>query len=57
MTSYILFKKIGEVKKRISALNVVINKIIHRVFAVVRNQKFSDNNLIFNKRTYQVLKS
>ncbi len=39
-------RKVGEGKNKMSALNAVRNKIIHRVFAVVKNQKMYQNNLV-----------
>ncbi|MDR2010727.1 MAG: IS110 family transposase, partial [Bacteroidales bacterium] len=39
-------RKVAEGKNKMSALNAVRNKIIHRVFAVIKNQKFYENNLV-----------
>lgn len=39
-------RKVAEGKNKMSALNAVRNKIILRVFAVIKNQKFYENNLV-----------
>jgi len=41
-------RKVAEGKNKMSVLNAVRNKIILRVFAVVKNQKFYENNLILS---------
>ncbi len=41
-------RKVGEGKNKMSVLNAVRNKIIHRVFAVVRNDVMYQNNYQFN---------
>jgi len=45
-TYRILLKKTAEGKNKMSVLNMVRNKIIHRTFAVIKNQKFYKNKLI-----------
>ena len=39
-------RKVNEGKNKMSVLNAVRNKIIHRVFAVIKNEKMYQNNLV-----------
>jgi len=39
-------RKVSEGKNKMSVLNAVRNKIIHRIFAVIRNQTFYQNRLV-----------
>lgn len=41
-------RKVGEGKNKMSVLNAVRNKIIHRIFAVIKNQTMYENNLILS---------
>lgn len=41
-------RKVSEGKNKMSVLNAIRNKIIHRIFAVVRNQKIYDNPLLLS---------
>ncbi len=41
-------RKIAEGKNKMSALNAVRNKIVHRIFAVIKNQKPYQSNLILS---------
>lgn len=38
-------RKVNEGKNKMSVLNAVRNKIIHRIFAIIKNQKIYNNNL------------
>ncbi|MDO5986781.1 transposase, partial [Flavivirga amylovorans] len=39
-------RKVDQGKNKMSVLNAVRNKIIHRIFAVIRNQSFYQNRLV-----------
>ncbi len=41
-------RKVGEGKNKMSVLNAVRNKIIHRVFAVIKNQTIYKNDLVLS---------
>jgi transposase len=41
-------RKVSEGKNKMSVLNAIRNKIIHRIFAVVKNQKIYDNPLLLS---------
>ncbi|KAF2325776.1 IS110 family RNA-guided transposase [Flavobacterium daemonense] len=41
-------RKVGEGKNKMSVLNAVRNKIIHRVFAVIKNQTFYEKDLVLS---------
>ena len=41
-------RKVEEGKNKMSVLNAVRNKIIHRIYAVVKNQKVYQNNLLLS---------
>jgi len=41
-------KKVEEGKNKMSVLNVIRNKIIHRMFAVIKNQTVYKNNLVLS---------
>lgn len=41
-------RKVEEGKNKMSVLNAVRNKIIHRVYAVIKNQYFYKNNLVLS---------
>lgn len=41
-------RKVGEGKNKMSALNAVRNKIIHRIFAVIKNQTMYKNGLVLS---------
>lgn len=41
-------RKVNEGKNKMSVLNAVRNKIIHRIFSVIKNQKMYQNNLVLS---------
>ena len=41
-------RKVGEGKNKMSVLNAVRNKIVHRIFAVVKNQTMYKNDLVLS---------
>lgn len=41
-------RKVGEGKNKMSVLNAVRNKIIHRIFAVIKNQTIYKNDLVLS---------
>ena len=41
-------RKVAEGKNKMSVLNAVRNKIIHRIFAVIRSQKLYENHLLLS---------
>jgi len=41
-------RKVNEGKNKMSVLNAVRNKIIHRIFAVIKNQTFYQNRLVMS---------
>lgn len=41
-------RKVAEGKNKMSVLNAIRNKIIHRVFAVIKNQTFYQNDLVLS---------
>lgn len=41
-------RKVGEGKNKMSVLNAVRNKIIHRMYAVIKNQKMYENTIVMS---------
>jgi transposase len=41
-------RKVAQGKNKMSALNAVRNKIIHRIFAVIKAQRFYQNHLLLS---------
>ena len=41
-------RKVAEGKNKMSVINAVRNKLIHRVFAVLRDERDYDNNYVKN---------
>ena len=41
-------RKVSEGKNKMSVINAVRNKIIHRIYAVIKNQTIYQNNLVLS---------
>ena len=41
-------RKVAEGKNKMSVINAVRNKIIHRIYAVIKNQIIYQNNLVLS---------
>jgi len=46
-------RKVSEGKNKMSVLNAIGNKIIHRVYALIKNNSVYENNLLISWKSFK----